>query len=153
MKRLIQFSIKVYANNLYQLSCSFSDLTGTQLPHFSMHAIKKSPFSGRFFWRATRDFLKCSAFDALRLPSRSARTAPYSDVHRTSELHARALTGSSPSLSLCTPSKNLPFEGDFSGAPQGTRTPNLRIRSARLYPIELVALIIRTPRSSEMIRQ
>ena len=27
----------------------------------------------------------------------------------------------------------------FVGAPQGTRTPNLRIRSARLYPIELVA--------------
>ena len=29
----------------------------------------------------------------------------------------------------------------FIGAPLGTRTPNLRIRSALLYPIELIALI------------
>ena len=86
------------------------------------------------FWRGTRDFLKCSAFDVLRLPFRSARTAPCSDVHRTSELHARALSGSSPSFFI--QNKNLPSRRDFCfGEARGTRTPNRQIRSLRLYPL------------------
>ena len=54
---------------------------------------------------------------------------------------AAALSGSSPywfdmfAIKIALLSKNY-----FIGAPWGTRTPNLRIRSARLYPIELMAL-------------
>ena len=40
---------------------------------------------------------------------------------------------------LETQTKTGPSDLFFSGAPLGTRTPNLRIRSALLYPIELMA--------------
>ena len=87
-----------------------------------------------------RDFRGCFASAALRLLFQSARAARCRNLHRTFRLFARALSGSSPFFFLLA-NKKIPLMRDFFiGAPWGTRTPNLRIRSARLYPIELMAL-------------
>ena len=54
---------------------------------------------------------------------------------------AQALSASSPLIFMLAIKKVLLTKNFFIGAPLGTRTPNLRIRSALLYPIELIALI------------
>ena len=41
---------------------------------------------------------------------------------------------------VASPSSNFWLTGEKHGAPEGTRTPNLLIRSQVLYPIELRAL-------------
>ena len=58
-------------------------------------------------------------------------------------LDARALSGSNPLIPMShTNKKAVPFGTAFLfGAPLGIRTPDLRIRSALLYPAELMALI------------
>ena len=90
---------------------------------------------------ASLALLTLSKSAALRGLLRAAWAVAYSSVHRTDSLYSHALSGSSPcwfdmlAIKIALLSKNY-----FIGAPWGTRTPNLRIRSARLYPIELMAL-------------
>ena len=74
---------------------------------------------------------------ALSLPDLAKRTAQET---KWPEKQAPRVLGSGSLHHIHTNNKrqviDLPF---IVGAPWGTRTPNLRIRSARLYPIELMA--------------
>ena len=111
---------------------------------------KKSPLPERCFFSLARH-------KGLTQPLRVCRpSAPFHSASDTLPLEgpqdllpfAAALSGSSPSAPTLISKKKSPLSERcfFFGAPQGTRTPNLRIRSARLYPIELVALIGRFSR-------
>lgn len=94
-------------------------------------------------WCAIRDLTACCALLAgclLGSPLGRLRTIRYSNVHRTFEL--RSCPHGFESLLFSYENKKTPVWVSFCfGAPWGTRTPNLRIRSARLYPIELMAHI------------
>ena len=104
-----------------------------------------------------RDAFSLARHKGLTQPLRVCRpSAPFHSASNTLPLEgpqdllpfAAALSGSSPSAPTLISKKKSPLSERcfFFGAPQGTRTPNLRIRSARLYPIELVALIGRFSR-------
>ena len=106
----------------------------------------KTALSRCLFWRRRWDLHGCSASAGLRLPFRSACPAPYSTVHRTVELHARALSGSNPFLCLrqnkTAPSALLCFGGDGGIRTHvPLRTTAFRVRLVMTTSIRLRILI------------
>ena len=78
--------------------------------------------------RTYADLLRKSA--ALRLPVQSARATHYLEVHRTSSLHVRAFSGSSPFNSIRNKKLSMPDDIlSFFGCGRRTRTYDLRVMS------------------------
>ena len=112
-----------------------------RVPLFRIPNKNTTRLGGIFVWCARRDKSAPPSFLLVSTFVSPAHTRCQT-VHRTVCLHARALSGFE-SLYLEFQTKIPPAWVVFLfGAPEGTRTPDLLVRSQSLYPAELRAHVL-----------